>query len=481
MYSYDIFFYGSITFGIGVVLASIGVNTLGCFVGFLAILGASLLGWLFFEERKFLWIGCISFGLVLGGAYYHIDDARFREYPIPSGRQVTLEGVIVSNPETEGGYTNFLVSVQKIGRLKLTTPAYPTFEYGDEILFSGKIKEIDPLYRRALEKDRIRGTVGFPKIEVLDSSKGSAMYRFLYRVRNSMVEGMYRVFPAREAALASGLVVGDTSGFSDSFKSDMKASGTTHLTALSGYNIMVVVSIIGTIFSFFLRRMGTFFATVIFVIGFVLATGGEASAVRAAIMASVLLVGGQVGRVYSARNAIALAGLLMVLVNPKVLVFDLGFQLSFLALIGITYLAPAMLAFLKVKTGRDETLSFGGVFLATIAAQLMVLPVVSMWIGSFPLFSVVPNILIAPLVPISMTVSFISSILTQVFGYAGIVFGWLGYPVLRGIVWIIETSARYSINVSYVAAFPVVAAYYVFIALGIRVGMKRARDVKPNG
>ena len=108
----------------------------------------------------------------------------------------------------------------------------------------------------------------------------------------------------------------------------MSQSGTTHLVALSGYNITVIAIAVSTLLSYFLRRRIVFWLSILTIIAFVLMTGAEASVVRAAIMGGIILLAKQIGRIHSMRNAIVFAALLMVLFNPKILRFDIGFQLS---------------------------------------------------------------------------------------------------------------------------------------------------------
>ena len=129
----------------------------------------------------------------------------------------------------------------------------------------------------------------------------------------------------------------------------MAKSGTTHLVALSGQNITIIVIAISSFFGFFARRKSVFWLTLLIIIFFVLMTGAEASVVRAAVMGGIILLAKQIGRVHSIRNAIAAAAFIMILYNPKIFRFDVGFQLSFMALLGIVYLSPAIRKFLKMK------------------------------------------------------------------------------------------------------------------------------------
>ena len=203
----------------------------------------------------------------------------------------------------------------------------------------------------------------------------------------------------------------------------MSLSGTTHIVALSGYNISVIVLAAGTLFSFFFSRLISFYLSVGFIILFVLMTGVEASIIRAAIMGVIVLLAEETERIYSIRNAIIISAFLMVLFNPRVLAFDLGFQLSFAALLGIVYILPALKNILKIK--NKGFLSWKENALTTVSAQLAVAPLLLGNFGIFSLTSFLANILILSAVPLTMGLGFlmgglgfISEFLAQAVGLA---------------------------------------------------------------
>ncbi|MDD3481084.1 MAG: ComEC/Rec2 family competence protein, partial [Patescibacteria group bacterium] len=135
---------------------------------------------------------------------------------------------------------------------------------------------------------------------------------------------------------------------------------------------------------------------------FVFATGLSASVVRAAIMGSLLLLAGKIGRKSSAFNAILVASSVMVFLNPSILIYDVGFQLSFAAVIGIIYLAPHLEKPFVIFGKGLSTIMAG-----TIAAQLLTIPIISYHFGRVSLISLLANILILPFVPILMLLGFL--------------------------------------------------------------------------
>jgi competence protein ComEC len=134
-------------------------------------------------------------------------------------------------------------------------------------------------------------------------------------------------------------------------------------------------------------------------------TGAEASVVRAAVMGGIIILSERAERLYNPRNAIVVAAFIMILFNPRILVFDLGFQLSFAALLGIVYLSPAIKNLLKPKS--DGFLSWKENAVITASAQIMALPILIINFGIFSLSSLFANILILEFVPMTMGLGFV--------------------------------------------------------------------------
>jgi competence protein ComEC len=286
---------------------------------------------------------------------------------------------------------------------------------------------------------------------------------WLYSFKHSLIDAFNQNLPAAEAALAAGLTVGERGGFSSAFNQAMKGSGTTHLVALSGYNIMVIVTYATALFLLFCRRRTAVVLTVPLIIAFVLMTGAEASVVRAAIMGFILLLAKEVGRFFNVRNAIMLAGLVMVLFNPQVLVFDVGFILSFLALIGLVYLAPVLQGLFKYS-GQPGFLAWRESLFTTTSAQVMVLPILIQSFGGFSPVSLISNVLILGLVPLTMGLSFALAGLSFVSSFLASLVSLFLWPLLRFEVDVIEFFGRLPFPTLPAFGWILAVLYYILIA-----------------
>ena len=242
--------------------------------------------------------------------------------------------------------------------------------------------------------------------------------------------------PAEHAALASGLLLGERAEFTDEFEEAMRNSGTTHIVALSGYNIAILVVVISGIFSYLWNRRIAFYLSLLIIPGFVIMTGASPSVIRAGIMGLILLLAENQSRPYSPRNAIVLTALGMVLFNPRIGVDDVGFQLSFAALIGIIYLYP----FLEKKFNIQSAgfLSWKKNALQTASAQIAVLPIILSTFGFFSPVALVSNVLILEFIPITMLITFVTIILGFVSFHLSLVIGWISSVFLGYEIFIIK-------------------------------------------
>ena len=378
---HDLFFGLAVFFLIGIFFASV-INWLGALLSCLLLIIVFL-----FLDKKFLAVICLM--ATLGVAYYFIFDQLNKNIELVSGQKIKLESVV---SQVKQRFSNQELLLEN--NVKIIVARYPEFHYGDQLLIEGFIRKSNsPL---------IGGVMSYPKIELIVTKQGNFLKAALIKTRLAFENNLKKILPHDKAVFLSGLTMGDVGELSPQFYAAMKASGTTHLVALSGQNISIVVFLIFGILGFFVPKRFVFAPTIVLISLFVIMTGAEASLVRAAIMGFIILLAEKSQRSFSLRNALTAAALIMVLYNPKVLVFDLGFQLSFLAMLGIGYLQP----FLEKITGWQNKIMKKLVW-PSISAQATVLPLLILKFGYFNPLSIAANILIAPIIPYTMILGFI--------------------------------------------------------------------------
>lgn len=465
-------FYGSLAFLVGVLLASVGLRSSVLLIAAAfaaAFVVAGSLRVVPFERKVRGWwwaLTALALLMPIGALYYHFDDARFRANAVPLGVE-TVTGIVRDDPALREGYRPATVALEGGGRVRANLPPYPEVRYGDRVRLTGNIVAPSPEgYARYLAKERVSGVMQRPQFEILSRGEGSTVQAALYALKRRVVEIFNRALPAEEAAFVAGLTVGERAAFSEEFKEAMQRSGTTHLVALSGYNVSIIVQYLMPV-AFWLtrRRRAAFTLTFLAIVGFTLMAGAEASLVRAAIMGSLVLLARESGRLFDMRQAIVLAALAMVVVNPKVLAFDVGFQLSFLALLGIAYLAPAVRRWLGHK--EEETgFRWRTMLSETAAAQIAVAPLLVAQFGSVSLTSLIANLAVLWAIPYTMGMGFVVAALGMIHETLSSIGGWFLWIPLRYELMTIRMMSALSLpvapGVSWFGAF----FYYGVITFG---------------
>lgn len=391
---HDGIFWFATFFMAGVALASLSLAL--WFVMLIAFIFA-LIFWL----RKHEAMALFSLAVIIGFFYFNEHQAANRT-EIMFDRKIVFQGIVAKEPEysTKSQRLDLKLREPYSGEVTAYAAPYPQFHYGDLLELNGAVK-ISPSGRANI--------ILMPEIRLISEHNGNRIKEFLFAIKNRLIMNLQAVLPAQQAALMSGILLGERAEFSEEFKDAMKKSGTTHIVALSGFNISIIVILISNTFSYFWSRRKSFYVSVVFIILFVLMTGAEASVVRAAIMGIILLLARQASRIYSFRNAITLTAFVMILFDPKLLIFDAGFQLSFAALLGLVYLEPILRKRLPLKK-ESGFLNWRENLVQTLSAQIAVTPVLLISFGSVSFFSLIANVLILEFIPVTMLFGFITAL-----------------------------------------------------------------------
>jgi competence protein ComEC len=232
---------------------------------------------------------------------------------------------------------------------------------------------------------------------------------------------------------------------------------------LSGYNVRIVAEALMRFMGLFLPRLASIGFGALGIVLFAIMTGGSATIVRASIMALLVVLARATGRTYDITRALFVAGFVMILLNPKILAFDPSFQLSFLATLGLIYVAPMIeerLRFVPTKWQLRE------VVVATVATQIFVLPLLLFQVGQLSLVALPVNLLVLAAVPLTMFVGFF----TGVVGFAGAIvslpFAYASYGLLAYILGVVSLFAKIPFAS---VALPVFPAWGMFLLYGVYI------------
>ncbi len=474
-------------FAVGVFGASLFPNTVD--VWFVALLGivfliVGLRGRVSESGKRVCVIGVFSLLVACGVVrtdYYTLSLERSNNWR--EGERVEVVGVVAKEPIIGQSSLQLHVMSER-GPILVLTDRYLPVSYGDEVRVSGTVERPESFetdlgrvfnYPGYLAARGLTHSIAFAEVSVLGTDGGNPVIAQLLTTKQAMLAAVEQFLPEPQAGLAEGLLLGVKRALGEELETVFRRTGIIHIVVLSGYNIMLVVAFVLYILSFVLPWRLRLVFGLLAIIGFALMVGLSATVVRASIMAAIALAARSLGKTYSVVRALFVAGFAMLLINPYLLVFDPGFQLSFLATLGLIVVAPWLETSLKrvpPLIGIREFLS------ATLATQLFVLPLLLYQIGEFSIVSVVVNVLVLPMVPVAMLATFVMVVLSLFSSSLAVVVSYLAYGALSYILTIPTFFAALPFAAVVIPAFPF---YFVVVAYLLMAYMYwRGRSEPPD-
>ena len=269
----------------------------------------------------------------------------------------------------------------------------------------------------------------FPKVTLIKKNTGNFFKEKLFKLKSWFVSNLEKSLPSPHSALAAGILVGSKQALGKDLLEDFRRVGLIHIVVLSGYNVTIIIDAIQKFFSFLPRTLGFYFS-LFSIISFAIFTGASATTVRASIMAGLVVLSRFNRRDYDVNRALFLAGFLMVLHNPRILLSDPGFQLSFVATLGLLHISPKISCLLDRISDSPKFSEIKEIVSTTISTQIAVLPLLVVMTGEISVVSLLANVLVLPIIPLSMTMSAISG-LTNWLAEISIIFSIPNYFLLE--------------------------------------------------
>jgi competence protein ComEC len=436
----------------------------------LALIGAGILPvpflWVFKKQRKALVLLSLCLIALFGAAAYYPHSAPMKlQVPLSLPAVVEIRGIVDTPPEVGDKLTHVEISVQEIktgsswensqGKILIFIPHYPEYQYGDILWVKGRLENPPSFasfdYQAYLAQEGIYFTMLQPQINVQAKGAGARPLEWIYSLRERSAKSLSAALPEPQASLAQGIVLGLRSTIPDDLKHNLSITGTAQLLAISGINLSIIAGILVTIGLWLFGRRYYIYVWLALLIIWVysLLTGMQPPVIRSAIMASVFLMAELLGRQKNAFVAMAFSAAIMVAITPRVL-WDVSFQLSFLAIAGLIFIAPPIQELGRRAVHRiladDGFASPAAIvvtdsFSITIGALVAVWPLIALNFGIFSVVGPLSNFLIAPALSPIIILGAITAFVGIISMPVAQVIGWIAWIFLSYMIWMINVFA----------------------------------------
>ncbi len=386
-----------------------------------------------------------------------------------------IEGCVVAEVDVRVDKVKYVVEVEGVmesgasveGKVLVNAARYPVYEYGDCLRVGGFLKVPDGAeggedfdYRAYLMRYGVRYVMYADWMEKV-GEEATGFHDAIFWIKGKFEGRLEEVFAEPVGSFMAGLLLGTRRGIPEHLMEGFNLTGLTHIIAISGYNITLVICVVSGLVGFLGRRWKVILS-LFFIFCFCVLVGASSAVVRAGIMGSISLMALWFGRTYFVEVALVMSAFLMNLWNPFILIYDVGFQLSFLATTGLIFVSPRIEKYFE---WLPSGIAIRESVLMTLSAQIMALPVIIYTFGRLSLISPIANLIVLPMIPISMLFGFFAVVGSFLWSELGLLFGFFGDVVLEFIIWIVNLFAKIkfaSLNIEW-ASWWMIGGYYYWL------------------
>lgn len=291
-----------------------------------------------------------------------------------------------------------LVVMTSLGQhLQIDTATYPAYQYSDllqldcTIRLPGQIEEF--AYDKYLARYHIQALCDYPVLTLIDTGTGNPYISRIYALRNTLKQRVEQLWPEPVAALLLGVLIGEQDTIPEQIYIAFQRAGVVHILVVSGMHVLILVQLL-TRATKTVPRFGQLIIIIGILTAFCVLTGFSATVIRATVMGSIPLLGKFIGRPHHIHLTLTWAAGLVTLVNPYILVHDVGFQLSFLATLGLVYVTPLIKPY---TNWLPDTLEFRSTITTTLAATTTTAPWIAYVFGTWSNVALLANIIVIPI------------------------------------------------------------------------------------
>ncbi len=414
----------------------------------------------------------VMIGLILGVTAF-VAANLYTQYfligripSLPYGETVQLRLLVFDRPTKFDDRARYIGISDEGWALYLNLGRLTEIKAGTQLTVVGKVRALapdDPYRQLGLAKNNIFGQIYDPEIVESRPADISVWQRFLLLARTRFELAILRLFPDPTAALFAGIVAGLKTSLPSQILDNFTVTGLSHLIAVSGYNVTIMMGLFSQL-SRRLHRWLDLLVSVGVITFFVIFTGATASVTRAGILAGCFVFARTIGRKASVYRVLIIAATIMTILNPLVIVYDIGFQLSFLAVVGLAAFSQPF-HWLYKKLLLPDLIADG--MAATSAAQLTTFPILAYHFQMISLYALLANLLVEPIVPVLTAIGIPVIILGCFLPPYFELFGLVIEPMVRYVLLIVDIFRQLPYAQVALPALPMTlwAGYFIVILI----------------
>jgi ComEC/Rec2-related protein len=339
-----------------------------------------------------------SFGLVRSFLFLNYDPGLLDNQAL---------GFINQEPKQKEKTLNFILETDK-GKILVITHKFADLEQCDQVEITGEIKKIEGAFFGSSAKDKVFFNSFFPETRVVERKKCSS---WLVVSRNKINENLHSTFSSPQSTILGAMILGKKDQIPVSWQNKLNVAGIRHITAVSGMHVAVISIVFLNLALLFFKRKKALIFSLLGTILFVVFIGAHPSAVRAGIMGAVVIIAQIFGRMKASLRILIITASLMLVFNPLLLRYDIGFQLSFSAVSGIIVFSSF---FEKIFKFLPETAR--KIMAASFSAHVFVFPFLAYYFKEISLIFPLTNLLILPVLYWVMLLGIIFAFLSLISG-----------------------------------------------------------------
>jgi competence protein ComEC len=427
------------------------------------------------------WLGLLGVAVLIAGygrssrwpwfffAFVALAFAGFRYQLLPQTSALalyndigsaTIEGLVVAEPDIRDDRILIRLEAERIifgaeehetsGLILVTAPRSLELAYGDRLLVTGRIAipaEYDTFsYADYLAQQGVFSLMTNASVEIVAQGEGNFFYQNLLGFKAKLQGIIARNLPEPEAALLTGILLGNERGIDKDLADAFTRVGAAHIIAISGFNMALISSVVQKFFGRFIKREWLAVMLGVFVLAlYTLLVGANTAVVRAAIMSSMLVIAPLFKRKTYVPASLCFVALLLSLQNPFVL-WDISFQLSFFAVLGLALFAePFQTRFYRLLNAlfpRRFVPAIAAVtnepIVLSLAALSLTLPLTILYFQRFSLVMLLVNLLILPVQAWLLILGGLALMLALVFPPLAQILFWLDMLLLMWTIAIVR-------------------------------------------